>query len=129
MLDHRWASVADAGPTSIGWLGRLVFVGNSVSWIGCAQQTRHAVPNLSSCLIIVCDIGPTLTQQWNNVSCLTDTDPGSVYNVSGYTEIKVTLSLYTAIIILPCKAKRQYLLTCKVSRYRLLAVHGSMAPA
>ena len=28
---------------------------------------------------------------------------------------------------LPCKAKRQYLLTCKVSRYCLLALHGGTA--
>ena len=29
--------------------------------------------------------------------------------------------------VLLCKAKRQYLLTCKVSRYCLLALHGSVA--
>ena len=30
--------------------------------------------------------------------------------------------------VLLCKAKRQYLLTCKVSRYCLLPLHGSVAP-
>ena len=32
--------------------------------------------------------------------------------------------LYMTILL--CKAKRQYLLTCKVSRYCLLALHGSI---
>ena len=30
--------------------------------------------------------------------------------------------------ILLCKAKRQYLLTCKVRRYCILALHGSILP-
>ena len=29
--------------------------------------------------------------------------------------------------LLPCKVKKQYLLTCKVSRYRILALHSSTA--
>ena len=33
---------------------------------------------------------------------------------------------HTCIIILPCKAKRQYLFMCKVSRYYLLALRGSI---
>ena len=45
---------------------------------------------------------------------------------------EVSNSLYDCVILpsknidVFCKAKRQYLLTCKVSRYCLLALHGSI---
>ena len=32
---------------------------------------------------------------------------------------------FTAVLL--CKVKRQYLFTCKVSRFRLLALHGSVS--
>ena len=34
--------------------------------------------------------------------------------------------LITTVGLLPCTGKRQYLLTCKVSRYCLLTLHGSI---
>ena len=37
-------------------------------------------------------------------------------------------SANTSLYMLPCKAKRQYLLTQKVSRYCLLALRGSLLP-
>ena len=46
-----------------------------------------------------------------------------------FGRIKTVLTLRGLTLpssILPCKTKRQYLLTCKVSRYCLLALHGSI---
>ena len=53
------------------------------------------------CWPSVVDDGPTSKQHWLNVPCLLDT-------------------------VLPCKDKRQYPLTCIVSRYCLLALHDSV---
>ena len=70
------------------------------------------------CWTSVFDAGPTLKQHWMNASCL--------MAVRGWrllgTISRLSARISTALL---CKAKRQYLLTCEVSRYCLLAFHHS----
>ena len=40
------------------------------------------------------------------------------------TKIAIVIFLFAGICVMLCKAKRQYLLTCKVSRYSILAMYS-----
>ena len=62
------------------------------------HPSKHAEPMLIYCWPRVGDDGPTLNQLWFSVSCLLEQ---------------------------LCKEKNQYLLTCKVNRYCLLALYDS----
>ena len=42
------------------------------------------------------------------------------------TKTKIAIVLFAGICVMLCKAKRQYLLTCKVSRYSILAMYSSI---
>ena len=76
-----------------------------------------------------CNVGPTSSMLVHH--CTNIIQMFCVYWVGFYSDKIVdhgshyrTVQTDQHITVLLCKAKRQYLLTCKVSRYCLLALHG-----
>ena len=70
-----WLNVGDIGPalkhylTTYSCMLELVYAAQ-VRGGGLVQQTRYIEPLLVQCWSTVYDAGPTLNQQWLNVSCL-----------------------------------------------------------
>ena len=77
------------------------------------QQTRHIDPMMVQCWSTVHDVGPPLDQYWVDMLHLLGTQSGLI------------LPAWSALLL--CKAKRPYLLTYKVSRYGLSALHGRLS--
>ena len=114
-----------------------------------AQQTRY-VDHVDRMLVqwwsTVYDVGPTLNQHWVNLFCvqgnhgntaMQSQKPVSAHMYSKQILLFIAVSRYCRIrlshlhgssvrhiLALPCKAKRQYRLTFKVSRYCILALQS-----
>ena len=85
---------------------------------------------LFHCWSVVCDDGPTLKQHWFNVTRVllssvtyVYTAPQSQMTVSAYLQSEQILPFGFGLTLKQHWAKRQYLLTRKVSRYCRLALH------
>ena len=100
---------------------------HTCSWL--SQQTREIHPILVYCWSTVCDAGPILHQHWVSIWC------SLAWRYDASIGWRSESPRTNPVVCVQCSltetrragqavCKRQYLLTCKVSRYCFLALHG-----